>query len=159
MKPAKYSASIFPESTRERDRAAGLPARALATAEREGRFEGEGWHVRKDGTEFWTHVVIDPIRHADGRLIGFAKITRDLTERRAADEALRASQESFPLLVQSVTDYAIYKLDAEGVVTNWNAGAQRIKQYSVAEIVGQNFSRFYTEEDRAAGAPQKAATT
>ncbi|MGO7258924.1 PAS domain S-box protein, partial [Rhizobium brockwellii] len=79
----------------EEDRAAGVPARALATAEKHGRFEGEGWRQRKDGTCFWAHVIIDPIRRPSGELIGYAKITRDLTERRAAEKAIRQSEEQF----------------------------------------------------------------
>ena len=140
----------------EEDRAAGVPALALRTAAREGRFEKEGWRVRKDGTRFWAHVLIDPIRAPSGELVGFAKITRDLTERKAAEDTLRRSEEEFRLLVQGVTDYAIYMLDPEGRVTNWNAGAQRIKGYQASEIVGQYFGRFYTEADREAGEPAKA---
>jgi len=143
----------------EEDRATGLPARALRMAETEGRFEAEGWRVRKDGARFWASVVIDPIRDLDGRLIGFAKITRDLTERRASEEALRRSEERFRLLVQSVTDYAIYMLDPDGIVTSWNPGAQRFKGYAADEIIGQHFSRFYTDEDRAAGIPARALAT
>ncbi|HTK34200.1 MAG TPA: PAS domain S-box protein [Caulobacteraceae bacterium] len=141
------------------DRAIGLPARALHTAATEGRFEAEGWRVRKDGVRFWTHVVIDPVIGADDRVIGFAKITRDITDRRLMDEALMASEQRFRLLVQGVRDYAIYMLDPEGNVTNWNAGAQAIKGYTAEEIVGQHFSRFYTEEDRAAGMPARALAT
>ncbi|HSI46637.1 MAG TPA: PAS domain S-box protein [Ideonella sp.] len=143
----------------DEDRQKGLPARALATAEREGKFEGEGWRQRKDGSRFWAHVVIDPIRDASGALIGFAKITRDLTERRLAEATLRRSQEQFRLLVQGVTDYAIYMLDADGFVSSWNAGAQRIKGYTEAEILGQHFSRFYTEEDKQAQVPARALAT
>ncbi|WP_236025357.1 hybrid sensor histidine kinase/response regulator, partial [Arenibaculum pallidiluteum] len=143
----------------EEDRAAGVPARALATADCEGRFETEGWRVRKDGTRFWASVVIDPIRDEAGHLVGFAKITRDITERRQAQEALRQSEERFRLLVQGVTDYAIYMLHPTGHVANWNAGAQRMKGYSVDEILGQHFSRFYTEEDRVAGVPARALAT
>ena len=91
-----------------------IPKIALETAEREGRFEAEGWRVRKDGTRFWANVVIDPIRDPEGKLVGFAKVTRDLTERRAAEEELRRSEERFRLLIQSETDYAIYMLDPEG---------------------------------------------
>ncbi len=143
----------------EEDRSRGLPVRALATAANEGKFESEGWRVRKDGTRFWAYVVIDPIRDASGTLLGFAKITRDLTERRAAEETLRRSQEQFRLLVQGVSDYAIYMLDPEGRVNSWNLGAQRIKGYLPEEIIGSHFSQFYTEEDRKAGAPQKALST
>ena len=140
----------------DEDRASNLPARALEIAKREGKFEAEGWRVRKDGTRFWAYVVIDPIRLGSGEIVGFAKITRDLTERRAAEETLRQSQEQFRLLVQGVTDYAIYMLDPSGRVSNWNLGAQRIKGYLPEEIIGRHFSDFYTEEDRAAGLPQQA---
>jgi PAS domain S-box-containing protein len=140
----------------DEDRKTGLPWRALETARREGKFEAEGWRVRKDGTKFWAYVVIHPIRDNDGNLVGFAKVTRDLTERMKAEAALHASQEQFRLLVQGVTDYAIFMISPEGNVASWNAGAQRIKGYSPEEIIGKHFSTFYTEEDRKAGRPQKA---
>ncbi|MDN7178545.1 PAS domain S-box protein [Caballeronia sp. SEWSISQ10-4 2] len=137
----------------EEDRRNGRPARALQTAREQGKFEDEGWRVRKDGTRFWASVVVDPIRDHSGELIGFAKITRDITERKAAEEALRESEERFRLLVQGVTDYAIYMISPTGEITNWNAGAERIKGYKRDEIVGSNFAVFYTEEDRAKGLP------
>jgi PAS domain S-box-containing protein len=140
----------------EEDRATGLPQRALDTAATEGRFEAEGWRVRKDGTRFWTSVVIDPVIGDDGSVIGFAKVTRDITERRASEQALRESEQRFRLLVQGVKDYAIYMLDPQGNVTNWNPGAAAIKGYAEDEIVGRHFSTFYTEEDRQAGEPQRA---
>lgn len=149
----------FSRFFREEDRAAGMPELALRTAAAEGRFEAEGWRIRKDGTRFWANAVIDPIRNEAGELIGFAKITRDITEKKAADQQLYQSEQRFRLLVQGVTDYAIYMLDTDGRVTNWNAGAQAIKGYSAADIVGDHFSRFYTEEDRVAGVPARALET
>jgi len=141
------------------ERAREVPRIALETAEREGRFETEGWRVRKDGTRFWASVVIDPIRDPAGKLVGYAKVTRDLTERRAAEQELRASEERFRHLVQSVTDYAIYMLDPDGHVSSWNPGAERFKGYSADEIRGEHFSRFYTPEDREAGIPRLALET
>ncbi|NRR30662.1 PAS domain S-box protein [Oxalobacteraceae bacterium] len=141
------------------DKDHGVPQRALRTATERGKFEDEGWRVRKDGTQFWAHVVIDAVKDADGQLIGFAKITRDITERKRAAEVLHASEERFRLLVQGVTDYAIYMLSPEGVITNWNAGARRIKGYEQDEILGNHFSRFYTEEDRKLGMPMSALAT
>ncbi|MGH8419368.1 MAG: PAS domain S-box protein [Pseudomonas sp.] len=140
----------------EEDRQAGLPARALHIAATSGRFEGEGWRVRKDGTRLWAQVVIDPIHGSDGTLIGFAKVTRDLTERRLAQEALQRSEQQFSLLVQGVTDYALYMLDPAGIITTWNAGAQRIKGYAPDEVIGKHFSLFFEPADAEAGMPQRA---
>jgi PAS domain S-box-containing protein len=141
------------------DRAKGLPEHILQTATTEHRFEAEGWRVRKDGTRFLAHVVVDAIRDEQGELVGFAKITRDITERMQQEQALYDSELQFRMLVQGVQDYAIYMLDPDGRVTNWNSGAEAIKGYKAHEIVGEHFSRFYTEEDRARGLPQHALTT
>ncbi|MEI1248141.1 hybrid sensor histidine kinase/response regulator [Rhizobium aouanii] len=155
-KPSEILGEHFSRFYLEEDRAAGIPERALATAVEHGRFEGEGWRRRKDGSRFWAHVIIDPIRHPSGDLIGYAKITRDLTERRAAENAIRQSEEQFRRLVQGVSDYAIYMLDPEGNVSSWNFGAERIKGYRPQEIIGRHFSTFYTPEDREAGLPEIA---
>ncbi|MFZ5782354.1 MAG: PAS domain S-box protein [Pseudomonadota bacterium] len=137
------------------DRDAGLPELALKTAQTRGKLEAEGWRVRKDGTRFWAFVIVHAIHDEHGRLVGFAKITRDLSERKAAEDKLRRSEELFRHLVEGVSDYAIYMLDPGGIVSNWNAGAQRIKGYG-PEIVGQHFSIFYTPEDRARNEPARS---
>jgi PAS domain S-box-containing protein len=139
----------------QEDRAAGLPAYSLETAREKGKFEAEGWRVRKDGTKFLASVVIDAL-YEGGELVGFAKITRDITERNKAADALKESERRFRLLVNGVTDYALYMLDPNGIITNWNAGGQRIKGYLPEEIIGQHFSRFYSKTDQANGRPARA---
>jgi len=129
----------------------GKCERELHTAATEGRYEEEGWRVRKDGSRFWANVILTAIRTASGELLGFAKVTRDLSQQRAAEEQLRQSEERFRVLVAGVKDYAIFMLDPTGHVGTWNAGAQRIKGYLPEEIIGQHFSRFYPEEDVQAG--------
>jgi len=143
----------------EEDRRDGVPQKVLETARREGKFEGEGWRVRKDGSRFWASVVIDRIDDEKGRVVGFAKITRDMTDKREASQALLEAERRFRILIQGVTDYAIFMLDPEGHVSNWNPGAERIKGYTPKEIVGEHFSRFYTEEDRGSGVPARALET
>ena len=131
------------------------PKWELQQAVKEGKVEEEGWRIRKDGTRFWALVVLTAMRDAKGKLIGFAKVTRDLTERKAAEEQLRASEEQFRQLVESVEEYAIYMLDPNGKVASWNSGAEKIKQYAAREIIGKNFACFYTPEEIAAGKPQR----
>jgi PAS domain S-box-containing protein len=138
------------------DRMAGLPARVLEAAARDGHYEAEGWRLRKDGGRFWAAVEVDAIRDESQQLIGFAKITRDITERQIAQQTLRETARQFRTLIEGVTDYALYMLDPNGLVINWNTGAERIKGYTADEIIGQHFSRFYTDRDRAAGLPARA---
>lgn len=136
--------------------AQGWPMEELRRSAAEGRLEDEGWRLRKDGTRFWANVIITPLRGPAGQLLGYFKVTRDLTEKRAQEERLRESERNLRLLVTSVIDYAIYSLDPHGFITGWNLGAQRIKGYTAGEAVGKHFSIFYPPEEAAKGAPQAA---
>jgi PAS domain S-box-containing protein len=140
----KHFSIFYPEIDKQNDK----PGMELRVASQVGRLEDEGWRIRKDGTRFWANVTITALRNEAGELIGFGKITRDLTERRAAEQRFR-------LLVEGVTDYAIFSLDTKGNVASWNSGAQRIKGYTADEIVGKHFSNFYTPKDVAAGMPKR----
>lgn len=121
------------------------PDQELRSARELGRFEDEGWRVRKDGTTFWANVIITRLIDEAGEFRGFSKITRDLTERREQQELLRLSEERFRLLVDSVRDYAIFMLDPDGNVVSWNVGAQNSTGYSSAEVIGRHFSIFYPQ--------------
>jgi PAS domain S-box-containing protein len=125
----------------------GLPQRELEGAIRDGRYEDEGWRLRKDGSRFWANVIITALRDSDGTLVGFAKVTRDLTERRRHEEFLRQSEARFRALVESVREYAIFMLDTEGNVATWNSGAEQILGYGTLEILGEHLSRFYPQDD------------
>jgi PAS domain S-box-containing protein len=149
-----FSCFFMPE-----DQEGGQPKIALEIAAKEGRCESEGWRVRKDGSQFWALAVLDAIRDENGELLGFVKITRDMTERHDAAKRQVETERRFRQLVEGVVDYAIFHLDPNGTVSSWNAGAQRIKGYTPDEIIGSHFSRFYTEEDRAAGVPDNALET
>jgi PAS domain S-box-containing protein len=130
------------------------PEEELRRAERDGRIEDEGWRVRKDGTRFWANVVITALRDPNGRLIGFGKVSRDLTERRLAEQHLRESEERFRLIIESTLDYGMFMLDPGGHIISWNAGAQRIKGYTADEIIGRHFSTFYTPDAIRTGWPE-----
>jgi hypothetical protein len=142
----RYAIFFTPE-----DQAAGKPQRLLGEAKATGHVQDEGWRVRKDGTRFWAGVVVTAMRDEQGRLVGFSKVTRDLTERKLAED----QQRQFRLLVESVLDYAILMLDPEGHVTSWNPGAQRLKGYREEEIIGRHHRLFYLPEDQAAGKPER----
>ena len=130
------------------------PQHELEVATAKGRYEEEGWRLRKDGTRFWASVTITALRGPDGRLEGFVKVTRDLTEKRLREEALRQSEEQFRLLLESVKDYAIFMLDPEGTILTWNSGAEAIKGYTASEVLGRNFRMFFTAQDILEGKPQ-----
>ncbi|WP_371747495.1 PAS domain S-box protein [Caballeronia sp. Sq4a] len=143
---------FFPDDGRE---SATLESE-LREARAHRSFETEGWRRRKDGSVFWASVLTTALVEADGSLIGFVKIVRDESDKRKAHDAVIESERRFRLLVEGVTDYSIFMLSPEGLVTNWNSGARRIKGYTAEEIIGSHFSRFYSPEDAAAGLPQRA---
>ncbi|KAG0190462.1 hypothetical protein DFQ28_002034 [Apophysomyces sp. BC1034] len=140
---------------RPSDVADGKPDHALRHAAEFGRVEDEGWRIRRDGSKFWANVVTTALRGPSGELRGFAKVTRDLTERRAEEEKLRQSEERFRLMIESVKDYAIFMLDPQGRVASWNAGAMHINGYRPEEIIGRHLSIFYRDDDAAAGKPER----
>ncbi len=144
-------AMFYPEG----DRRSGLPQKLLAEAAETGRVEHEGWRLRKDGSRFWGDVNITALHDDAGNLIGFTKVTRDLTERHELEVTLRASEERLRLLVGQVVDYAIIGLDPQGVIQSWNLGAERLKGYTAEEAIGRSFAMFYPEENRRAGLPMQ----
>jgi PAS domain S-box-containing protein len=154
-RPGEIIGQHFSEFYGAEDLASGLPARELEAAVRDGRFAEEGWRFRKDGGRIWASVTLSPLRADDGKVAGFLMITRDLTERHQRNEELRQSEERFRLMIESVSDYAIFMLNPEGRVASWNNGARRIKGYTADEILGRHFSVFYPAEASAAGLPAK----
>ena len=146
----KHFSIFYPEE----DKAIGHPAKELQIASREGRYEEEGWRIKKDGSRFWANIIITRLLGEDGKIIGYSKITRDLTERKNSENALRESEERFRLMIESVKDYAILMLDSEGNVISWNEGAERIKGWKPKEIIGRHFSIFYPPQDVKNGKPE-----
>jgi PAS domain S-box-containing protein len=148
-----YSIFFLPE-----DAAAGSPARELAEAVREGRYEAEAWRLRKDGTKFWALVTLTAIRDRKGMLRGFAKVTRDMSAQKAAEEALRshnAQLESYRIIVENIDSYVIYTLDVEGCINSWSPGSRNVVGYTAEEAIGREYSFGFTPEEIKAGKPRQ----
>ncbi|MBV8880715.1 MAG: PAS domain S-box protein [Planctomycetaceae bacterium] len=144
-----YSRFFTPE-----DIASNKPHENLRIASEQGHYEADGWRVRKDGTRFWANVALTALRDDQGRLRGFAKVTRDISGRKRSDELLRQSEERYRQLVDGIRDYAVYMLSPEGMITSWNAGAERVKGYHADEVIGKHVSLFYTPDDVQAKRPE-----
>ncbi|MFN2440823.1 MAG: PAS domain S-box protein, partial [Chitinophagaceae bacterium] len=138
---------FFTDEDRENEK----PEMELDIARKKGRYEEESWRMRKDGSRFWANIILTPIYSAEGVHTGFAKITRDLTEK-------RRNEELYLLLVNQVKEYAIFMMDTTGHILTWNEGAERIKGYMPHEIIGKHFSVFYPQEDKTADKPAKELT-
>ena len=130
-----------------------LPQKLINQATTTGRAAQEGWRKRKDGTKFWSSVTITAIHDDNQNVIGFSKVTRDLTDKKKAEDALKISEERYQRMIAEVQDYAIILLDENGYIKNWNAGAEKIKGYKSEEIIGEHFSIFYPMEDRVNNLP------
>jgi PAS domain S-box-containing protein len=146
----------FSESYTAEDRQWDTPRVALETSHREGGFSSDGWQIRKDGSRFWAHILIDPIYATEGVLAGFVQITHEFTEREPAMDISGKSEQQLQWLVQEAVDYAICLLDVNGLVASWNFGAQRMMGYRADQIIGTNFARFYNAEDQEKGRPKAA---
>jgi PAS domain S-box-containing protein len=156
-RPADIVGRPFALLHTEQERAGGRPELILHMAAAHGRFQEEAERLRRDGSRFWAHVVCDAVRDERGHLLGFAMVTRDITERRNTERRLREVERRFRLFVDGVTDCAICMLDANGIVTDWNAGAERIKGYAAAEIIGRPLARFFVNPQVAQTAMTVAA--
>jgi PAS domain S-box-containing protein len=160
---------FYPKEEKE----AKLPERLMAEAVRHGSITHEGWRIKKNGQRFWGLVALTALHDDAGNVIGFSKVTRDLTDRKIAEdkvgniieelqqvnEKLKQSEERYHKMIDEVQEYAIVLLSVTGEVLNWNAGAALIKGYSPGEILGKNFRLFYSKEDRDAGLPEQLLET
>ena len=135
------------------DVAAGKPEREMATALSTGQSEDESWRLRKDGSRFWVNEIMTPLRADDGTHLGFTKVSRDLTERKLAQEALRIGEERLRLTMESINDYAIFTQDEAGTIVDWNSGAEQVFGYTASEVIGKSSAIVFTPEDRAHGVP------
>ena len=147
----KQYADLFSEANQQLK----LPLEGLQTATREEGYEASGWLHRKDGTQLWASLSLSAVLGEDNSVRGYSALIRDAAGERASDSLMSTSERQFRMLVDGIRDYAIYMLDPDGYITNWNAGAAVIKGYTAEEIVGKHFSTFYTEEDQLRGEPQR----
>jgi len=151
------------------DRNIGLPEKLIREAQETGRASHEGWRLRKDQTRFWGSITITALHDNNNNIIGYSKVTRDLTERKLAEDKLKniadelrhrneellESEERYHRMIDEIQDYAIILLSRDGTIENWNSGAQHIKGYRANEILGKNFRIFYPPEDVQSQLPER----
>ncbi len=125
-----------------------LPQKLINEATTTGRAAQEGWRKRKDGSKFWGSITITAIHDDEQNVIGFSKVTRDLSDKKETEDALKLSEERYHRMIAEVQDYAIILLDENGNIQNWNVGAEKIKGYKSEEIIGKHFSIFYPKKDQ-----------
>lgn len=140
-----FSAFYPPE-----DVAADKPGQQLKLAAARGRWEDEGWRVRNNGTRFWASVVITALQDPDGRLLGYGKVTRDLTERRQAELDLSARERLLSGVLHAATEHAITSTDMNGTLTVFNRGAERMLGYRADEVVGLHTPLLFHDPDEVA---------
>ncbi len=128
----QHFSCFYPTEDRER----GRPEQELSVAASKGRLEDEGWRVRKDGSRFWADVVITALRDEAGCLCGFSKVTRDITDRKRAEDTLRESEERIRSVVDTAHE-AFIAMDSEGRITDWNHQAESTFGWSRSEVIGQ----------------------
>ena len=127
----------FREFYTEEEIRRGEPERNLEIAEREGRFEANAWRRRKDGSRFWANLVIEPLKNERGHLIGFAKVTSDITERRRAEQVIREAGERINAIIETIVDGVIL-IDRLGKIQTFNPACQKLFGYRSEEVIGQN---------------------
>jgi PAS domain S-box-containing protein len=145
-----FAALFTPE-----DVAQGRPAQELERALTTGRSDDKRQHVRRDGSRFHADGVVSVMRDAVGSALAFSKVMHDVTAQHEASEALRVSEQQYRLLVESVSDHAIFMLDVAGRVVSWTPAAERLLGYRADDIIGQPFTLFFTPEDRQRGLPEQ----
>src|SRR5688500_18280694 len=137
----------------------GFADREMETTRRTGHFQGEQWRLRKNGSRYWAQEVLTAIHDPEGKLLGFVKIVRDLSERREIEERLRQSEQRYREVIDGVVDYGIFLTSVDRMIISWNRGAELITGFSEREVVGQCADILFTPEDRARGGPEEEART
>jgi len=148
-----FSVFFLPE-----DAAAGRPEEELEAAAREGRYAVDGWRRRKSGEKFWAQVTLTAIRGPEGDLLGFAKVTRDMTAQKCTEDALRqlnAQLDRYRIIVENISDHVIFTLNPEGRFDSWSPGAENVVGYGAEEVLGRPYGILFTADECEAHCPRR----